>query len=327
MPATPLLIGIGSTVLGDTERRRIERLQPAGYVLLERNLETPSQTRALTDSLRDLHPGLPPIIAIAEEGGEFTRLENLAPRSRSPAELAGSGKPTAIAENGAATGQLLGLLGVNLNLAPLLDLQHRPDPTGGGRRWHRDPQRVIDHAGMWNRWLRRQKIRSAAKYFPAGGREQRERLTITELLAEDIVPYTALMPELDAVVVGHQDLPAIDPGAPASLSRKIVTGLLRDQLGFDRHLVLTDDLGGSDITSRFPDGSAFPASFRAGVDLAILAREPVGADEAAARLREVPAPLLQDAERRIERFRQRLHPPLPWSEDRWSRTCEKRLSG
>ena len=69
-----------------------------------------------------------------------------------------------------------------------------------------------------------------------------------------MIPYTALMPELDAIMLGHVEFPNIDPDFPASLSPRIVRRFLRDQLGFDRHLVLTDDLDMGAITSRYGRG-------------------------------------------------------------------------
>lgn len=322
MADTPLLAGIASTALSPVERERFARLRPAGYLLLERNLESPEQTRRLTDSLREIDPGLEPVIAIAAQGGASGRLDAVLPRTPSAAALGAEGKVPKIADSAAFTADLLRLLGINLNLAPVLDLDHPPDGPESDRRWHRDPQRVIDHAGMWNRWLRKHKVRTAAGYFPAGGRGRTSSATLGELLAADLIPYTALMPELDALIIGHQDLPAIDPDFPASLSKRIITRLLRDQLGFDRHLVLTDDLGDPAVTTRFPAGDAVPAAFRAGVDLVVVARDSAACEITAARLREVPDFLLQDADRRIERFRKQLHDPLPWSAERWDRTCQ-----
>lgn len=325
MASVPLLIGLESTSLTATDLRRIERLQPAGYLLLKRNLEAPRQIRSLTDSLRDLDPGLHPIIAIEEESGHSSHLGRLVHPTPSAVVLAEREKPRGIAEHGAATGVLVSLLGINLNLAPVLDLDRDPAASTEGRRWHTDTQRLIDHAGMWNRWLRRQKIRAAAKHFPAGGRPPGSPVSLDELLREDLIPYTALMTELDGIVVGHQTLPALDPDRPASLSRRIVTGLLRDQLGFDRHLVLTDDLSRSTFRSQFPLDEALPAALGAGNDLAIIARDPTELEQAAERLSEVPAPLCQDADIRIERFRKKLAFPLPWSDDRWSKACDSLL--
>jgi beta-N-acetylhexosaminidase len=185
-----------------------------------------------------------------------------------------------IAEAGAFTGDLLRLLGINLNLAPVLDLDRFPDDprASRGRCWSRDPQRVIDYAGLWNRWLRKRHIAGCAKHFPAGGRAVAESnhgfptspATLEELLREDVIPYTALMPELDAVMTGHVVFPNIDPDFPASLSPRIVRRFLREQLGFDSHLVLTDDLDIETIGARYGRGEDVRLAISAGNDLAMI---------------------------------------------------------
>jgi beta-glucosidase-like glycosyl hydrolase len=101
--------------------------------------------------------------------------------------------------------------------------------------------------------------------------------------------------------------------------------LLRDQLGFDRHLVLTDDLSHDAFRSQFPLDQALPAALAAGNDLAIVARDSTELEQAAACLAKTPAPQRQDAEIRIERFRKKLAFPPPWSEDRWKTTAGKLL--
>jgi len=131
-----------------------------------------------------------------------------------------------------------------------------------GRCWGRDPQRVIDRAGQWNRWMRKRSIRSCGKHFPACGRALSDPhhdlpssdATLAELLKEDVIPYTALMPELDAIMLAHVEFPNIDPEHPASMSKRMIRGFLRDQLGFDKHLVLTDDLDMGAITQRYGRG-------------------------------------------------------------------------
>ncbi|BCX50294.1 beta-N-acetylhexosaminidase [Haloferula helveola] len=327
-----LLLGIEGPELSDTERKRFERLQPAGYILFSRNIVSPEQTRELTDSLRSLHT-LDPIIAIDQEGGRVTRTKEIAPVVPSANDLAAQGNPVNIANAGAYTADLLRLLGFNLNFAPVLDLDHHVGASNAlrGRCWGRDPQRVIDHAGMWNRWMRKRSLRSCAKHFPACGRAKVDphhdlpssNATIKDLLAEDIIPYTALMPELDAIMVGHVSFPAIDPELPASLSPKIINGFLRGQLGFDRHLVLTDDLDMGAIADRFPDNSDVPAAIHAGNDLAMICHRMERADEAAHLISELPGNVAADAEKRVEKFRKKLHAPLVWDEDKWSKTCEK----
>jgi beta-N-acetylhexosaminidase len=239
-----------------------------------------------------------------------------------------------IADAGVLTGELLGLLGFNLNFAPVLDLDHFPGLANAlrGRCWGRNPQRVIDFAGQWNRWMRRQSIASCGKHFPACGRAVSDPhhdlpsspATLDELLREDVIPYTALMPELDSIMLAHIEFPNIDADFPASLSPKIIRRFLRDQLGFDRHLVMTDDLDMGAITKRYGRGEDVKLAIRAGNDLAMICHRNDTAEAAARAIGELPLGMRHEAQDRVERFRRRvLRPPAAWSDAKWQKTCVK----
>jgi beta-N-acetylhexosaminidase len=331
MDGSLLLLGIGGPELTSAEAALFTKLQPAGYILFSRNLASPEQTRRLTDDLRGLHAD-EPVIAIDQEGGRVTRTAAFAPAAPAPPALAALADYRKIADAAALTGELLRLLGINFNLAPVLDLDHFPDTRNAltGRSWGRDPQRVIDYAGHWNRWLRKQQIASCAKHFPAGGRAVSDPhhdlpcspATIDDLLREDVIPFTALMPELDAVMLAHIVFTNIDSGLPASLSPRIIRRFLRDQLGFDRHLVLTDDLDMQAIAKRYGRGEDVKLAITAGNDLALICHQTDSAETAARAIAELPRPITEEARERVERFRRRkIHHPPAWSESGWHKTC------
>jgi beta-N-acetylhexosaminidase len=328
-----LLLGLEGPELMPAEAALFRRLRPAGYILFTRNIVSPAQTRKLTDDLRDLSADLP-IIGIDQEGGRVTRTKEIAPVLPSAEALACRGDMGKIADAGALTGELLQLLGFNLNFAPVLDLDHFPGLANAlrGRCWGRDPQRVIDFAGQWCRWMRRHSIASCAKHFPACGRAVSDPhhdlpsspATLEELLREDVIPYTALMPELDSIMLAHIEFPNIDPDFPASLSPKIIRRFLRDQLGFDRHLVMTDDLDMGAITNRYGRGEDVKLAIRAGNDLAMICHRNDTAEVAAQAIGELPLGMRHEAHDRLERFRRRvLRPPAAWSAQKWQSTCVK----
>jgi beta-N-acetylhexosaminidase len=333
MDGSLLLLGISGPELTPEEAALFRKLQPAGYILFTRNIASPAQTRKLTDDLRDLSTTDLPILAIDQEGGRVTRTAAIAPAAPSAPILAARADYGKIADAAALTGDLLRLLGLNLNFAPVLDLDHFPENQNAlrGRCWGRDPQRVIDYAGHWNRWLRKRHIASCAKHFPAGGRALSDPhhdlpsspATIDELLREDVIPYTALMPELDAVMLAHVEFPNIDPDFPASLSPRVIRRFLRDQLGFDKHLVLTDDLDMGAIANRYGRGEDVKLAISAGNDLALICHLALETAETAARaIAELPHWMTEEARDRIERFRRKkLHPPLKWSDKTWEETC------
>jgi beta-N-acetylhexosaminidase len=324
-----LILGVAGPELSVAEAALFRKLQPAGYILFTRNITSAQQTRKLTDDLRELSMD-PPIIAIDQEGGRVTRTKDIAPVAPSAPALAAFGNLGKIADAGVWTGDLLSLLGINLNLAPVLDLDHFPGTQNAlrGRSWGRDPQRVIDYAGQWNRWMRKRSISSCAKHFPAGGRALSDPhhdlpssdATLSELLREDVIPYTALMPELDAIMLAHIEFPNIDPDFPASLSPRIIRRFLRDQLGFDRHLVLTDDLDMGAITQRYGRGQDARLAIEAGNDLALICHRTDTAETAAEAIGALPHRITADAQNRVEKFRRKIKPPMPWSEKRWTET-------
>lgn len=326
-----LVLGVSGPELTREEAALFSKLQPAGYVLFTRNIVSAAQTRKLTDDLRELSSETP-LIAIDQEGGRVTRTKEIAPAAPSAPALAALGNGIKIAEAAALTGDLLRMLGFNFDFAPVLDLDHFPETQNAlrGRCWGRDPQRVIDYAGQWNRWLRKRSVASCAKHFPACGRAQSDPhhdlpsspATLDELLREDILPYTALMPELDAVMLAHVDFPNIDPNFPASLSSRIIRKFLRDQLGFDHHLVLTDDLDMAAITRRYGRGQDVKLAIEAGNDLALICHRTDTAEVAARSIAELPGWMTAEARDRLERFRRKLHGPLVWSEKKWQTTCD-----
>lgn len=299
-----LLTELTGPQLTPEEAAMFRRLQPAGFVLTERNIVSPEQTHRLTDDLRDLSTDLP-VIAICEPGGTSGQLGKIATPAPSAAMLAARADYGIIADAGALTGDLLRMLGINLNLAPVLEIGRFSEPC---HAWSGDPQRVIDYAGHWNRWMRKRCVASCAGHFPARGQSA---ATLDDLLRGDAIPYTALMPELDAILISHARFPNIDSDFPAAFSQRVVRRFLRDQLGFDRHLVLTE----------VADAEQARLAIAAGNDLAIIPR---GIEEAAAKaIAGLPHHTRDEAMQRVEKFRRKkLHGPLLWSEKKWSTTCD-----
>lgn len=324
-PNQLLVLGVSGPELTREEATLFREIQPGGFVLFTRNIVDGPQTRRLTDELRSLCR-IPPFLCIDNEGGRVWRTAPFSPAPPSAEQFRRAGDAKLIARAGWATGQLLALLGINLNLAPVLDIDHHPDASNAlrGRCWGHTDQEVIDHAGVFNRWQRRQRILGCAKHFPAGGRARSDphhdlpvvEMGIDELQRADLIPYTALMPELDAIMISHLHFPRIDSdGLPASLSRHIIQHLLRDRLGFDHHLVLTDDLDMGAIRRTYGTAEAARLTIEAGGDLALLCHEFLHAREVLASLRTVSPVILDDALRRIERAKNRLHLPPAYSDE------------
>ncbi|MGE9266494.1 MAG: glycoside hydrolase family 3 N-terminal domain-containing protein, partial [Verrucomicrobiales bacterium] len=238
-----------------------------------------------------------------------------------------------ISRFGYLTGRLLAQLGVNFDLAPVLDLDHFPEEKNGlrGRCWGRGSQEVIDRAGLFNRWLRKQGVLGCGKHFPANGRARADThfdlpvadCSLEDLLREDLLPYTALGPELDAVLASHVMFPQLDAEKPASLSRRVMTGLLRDQLGFEG-LVLTDDLDMGAIGKTYGRGEDVRLAVEAGVDLALICHRTETVPQALEALAEVSAGRREETWRRLEKARKKLRKgPVVFSEKAWREVNEE----
>lgn len=332
MDGSLLLMGVKGLELSTEEAAIFRKLRPAGFILFTRNIASPEQVRKLTDDLRGLSYD-DPILGIDQEGGRVTRTSGIAPTCPSAAAFAAKPEEWQIAAAGDATAELLLMLGLNLNFAPVLDLDHFPGTQNALRQrcWGRDAQDVIDRAGVWNRWARKRGMLGCGKHFPACGRAMSDphedlpfsHATKEELMREDVIPYTALMPELDAVMLAHVMFPEIDAEFPASLSRRIITGWLRDQLGFDKHLVMTDDLDMGAIMNRYGRGEDVKLAIAAGNDLAMICHRTETAETAAKALAELPLSVRDDARERLEGFRKKLSPPTAFVRGRWDVMCAK----
>jgi beta-N-acetylhexosaminidase len=243
-----LLAGFAGLTTPARLRRRLDD-GLGGVVLFARNVRERDQVAALTDSLRAHRPEL--LIAIDEEGGDVTRLEakrgssypgNCALGVVDDVELT-----RAVAE---AIGGDLAAVGVNLDFAPVADVASNPEnPVIGVRSFGPEPELVGRHVAAFVSGLQAAGVAACAKHFPGHGATREdshlELATLDRdlgaLRAEELVPFRAAIGAgVRAIMSAHVRVPALDD-APATLSRRVLTGLLREELGFDG-LVVTDAL-------------------------------------------------------------------------------------
>ncbi len=320
-----LMVGIQDTALSADERRLFRDVQPAAYILFSRNVASARQVRDLTDELRELSEK-EPLIAIDQEGGRVWRTRDFSAAPPDAATFAARGDFKHISRFGALTGRFLELLGINFNLAPVLDLEHFPHLNNGlrGRCWGRGSQEVINRAGLFNRWMRKNGVRGCGKHFPGNGRALADShhelpvadCSLEELLRADLLPYTALAPELDGILASHLDFPQLDKGVPASLSRRILTGLLRDQLDY-KGLILTDDLDMGAITANYGRGADVRLAVEAGADMALICHATETLPQAVKALEDLGEYRVQDSAKRLARVQKRLGRTPDFSDEKW----------
>lgn len=264
-----------------------------GVVLFARNVAHPGQVAELTAALRAERPDL--LIAIDEEAGDVTRFESREGSSRPGNFALGAIDDTALTEEVARDlGAELAAAGINLNYAPDADVNSDPDnPVIGVRSFGADPGLVARHTAAWIRGLQSAGVAACAKHFPGHGNTAVDsHLDIPrigagrdQLDACELPPFrAAIAAGVQAVMTGHLLVPAVDPQWPATLSRRVLVGLLREELGFEG-AVITDGIEMRAITDRYGFESAAVRALAAGADAICVGGD--HADEASAhRLRQ-----------------------------------------
>jgi beta-N-acetylhexosaminidase len=316
-----LLVGLPGPALDRESGERLVRLGPAGVILFRRNLESPVQTQDLLSAIERLLPG-PRLLALDQEGGRVSRLEPWVGATPSAATLGRIG-PDAARRFGQATAQALAALGFNIDFAPVVDLCAPEAPNGiGARSYSLDPLRVASVAGAFLDGLQEQGVAGCLKHFPGLGATALDSHVAlpcdTRDAAEidrDLLPFRALGSRAASVMVSHASFPALDPtpDLPATLSRPIVTDLLRERLGF-AGLIATDDMDMGAVAPRDHAGAAAVAAMRAGCDLILYCADLDAAERAVQALASSAAAdpwmaqRLQEAAARVEHSARRWMP-------------------
>jgi beta-N-acetylhexosaminidase len=276
-----------------TARALVERRMIGGVFVTRRNV-VGLDAAAIASAIASLQAirttqGLPPLwIATDQEGGSVARMSPPLPRQPTLAtairRLSGAERQAAVSDYTDVQGRGLASLGVNLNFAPVIDLDHgmnNPNDSFtriGTRAVSADPGIVAEVAGTYCRGLAAAGVLCTLKHFPGLGRVFEDTHLSEGVLAQsraelevtDWVPFRALAKTGVAVMVGHVRLPAVDPAQPVSTSALAINGLLRDAWGFDG-LVITDDLCmGAIYAGRDGIAKASVRALNAGVDLLLI---------------------------------------------------------
>ncbi|MGW4420766.1 glycoside hydrolase family 3 protein [Streptosporangium sp. NPDC004631] len=257
-----------------------------GAVLFARNLEGPEQTAGLVAALRRENPAV--VVAVDEEGGAVTRLEagtgSSWPGNRALGVADDVERTRLVARE---IGRLLASADITLDYAPVVDVNANPaNPVIGVRSFGPDPGLVARHGAAWISGLQSAGVAACAKHFPGHGdtvTDSHHALPTVHasagLLRErDLPPFRAAVEAgVRAVMCGHLLVPALDPVAPATLSRRILTGLLREELGFGGVLV-TDAIEMGAVAALYPPGEIAVRALAAGADAICVSRSSPGGE-------------------------------------------------
>ncbi|PWT91923.1 MAG: hypothetical protein C5B55_07255 [Blastocatellia bacterium] len=338
-------IGLQGTELDDATRDLVTEINPGGVIIFGRNVAAPHQLRGLLDGVRELVP-TPPLFGVDQEGGLVDRLRKIFTPMPSARTIRQHGDLAAARSLGRVTGELLRMLGFNLNFAPVMSIMTDDrDLLSNGlysRSYGRSPGEVLGYTTVYMRGLQGTGCYGCLKHFPgigAGEVDSHEempvvRLSHDDLIAQDLAPYIELFQRKDdrvrCVMVSHGGFPDIDireetTGGllePASLNYNIVTELLREELGY-QHLVVTDDLEMGAIARHCEIEDAAVRAFLAGEDMLLICASPEKIRRGyhalleAARKGELPKERIRSSLRRISAMKSLVQPPLPLGLDRF----------
>jgi beta-N-acetylhexosaminidase len=276
------MVGFMGTAVTPDLASFIKEYKPGGVILFSRNLESVEQIVELTNELQRASSKWPLLISIDQEGGRVSRL----PKGFTifpPCELIGRCNSTELAYAAAATiAKELKAVGINMNMAPVLDVNSNPDnPVIGDRAFSSVPEEVGEMALVTAAGLQDNKVVACGKHFPGHGdtnADSHKELPVVEasrerLEAIEFPPFRrAAAAGVATMMTAHVLYKCLDDQLPATLSPAIITHLLREEMRYDG-VVLTDDLEMHAIVDHYGVGDAAQRAILAGCDVLLICKE------------------------------------------------------
>jgi len=258
-------------------RKRLSAKELGGVILFRRSIESVEQVHALAAEVSACAAG-DVWIGVDQEGGRVARLP--APVMKLPAARnLGRASAEVLRETGVCLGRQLAGLGINLNFAPVFDVDSNPqNPVIGDRSFSSDPSQVAEFACAFALGLQAAGVAACAKHFPGHGdthQDSHQRLpvvdrSVLELMSLEVPPFAAASTAgVAAMMTAHVLYPAWDPMNPATLSAPILTGLLRETLGFEG-VLFSDDLEMGALMKSHSIQEASVAAVAAGCDALLI---------------------------------------------------------
>lgn len=293
MPDFRLWNGANHTELAPEVARVIDEYDLGGVILFAENVTETEQTATLVHDMqevvkRDESNDIPLFVTIDQEGGIVTRLGT---GTNLPGNMAlGATRSRHYAnEAGRIIGSELHALGVNVNFGPVLDVNNNPaNPVIGVRSFSSDPTLVGELGSAMTQGIQSQGVAATAKHFPGHGDTGVDShygipvvdRSLDEIRDVELAPFQRAIEEgIDMVMTGHIGMPQIEEEVvssprgtfplPSTLSDDVITGVLREELGYDG-IVITDALNMQAIADNFTESEAVIKTFQAGVDIALM---------------------------------------------------------
>jgi beta-N-acetylhexosaminidase len=345
-----ILTGVPGPQLDAETGKLFRRVQPGGFILFARNIESAPQLRKLIDDLRGLSK-IEPIITIDQEGGRVSRLRLIGNEPPNAQQLRDKNDVDLVRRHGDITGRLLRVFGFNLDLCPVLDISFddNADNSLRGRCYGKTVEQVVRNAGAFNDAMRGQGIASCGKHFPGYSAatvdahhdlpkidrtraelDKEELAVFRQFTGRDDSPLTRRWSQrrpwaasrransgqhvIDSMMICHGWYPCFEPKKkPASLSRRVVTQLLREEMGFEG-LIMTDDLDMGAILNEYGLEETIRLAIAAGNDLAMICHRIPEIENVHRILGALLRGQIDRALASVARFKKKLAPPHEFSE-------------
>lgn len=276
-----VLAGVDGTTLDKGAQRMLQEHPIGGIILFKDNMSDAQSTAKLLQALAEANEGnpVPLFFSIDHEGGVVNRLPKTFTAIPGNAKVASFDRTALTEEMGRLLAEQIKLLGFNLNFAPVLDLNLGPKSAIGSRSFGDNPQRVAELGAALITGMQGDEVIAAAKHFPGIGDtvvDSHLDLPVIDKSADELarnewVPFKAAIDaDVGMVMVGHVLVPNLDSKLPSSLSGPIISGQLRDELGFDG-VVITDDITMGAITKNYGLAEAAVSAVTAGADIVLVA--------------------------------------------------------
>lgn len=289
------LVDVGTVIqAGDATKRAIDEIPIGGFIYFSDNLQSKGQTTEMLEAVQKYsmeRTGLPVFLGIDEEGGTVARIANNenfeVPQVGNMADIGASGDVAAARDAGQTIGAYLAELGFNLDFAPVADVLSNPNNTVVKQRsFGDDPKLVADMAIAVSEGLKENGIYSTYKHFPGHGATEADThkgyaytdKTLEELESCELLPFQMCI-EADAsfIMAAHIAVPRVTgDDTPTSVSKTMITDVLRTQLGYNG-IVVTDGMDMGAITEEYTSAEAAVKALQAGVDMILM---PENFDEA-----------------------------------------------
>lgn len=275
-----VMIGIQGTKVDDDSLYMLNQYHMGGVILFDRNMESPEQVKQLTSDLQaQSNEKVPLFIGIDEEGGDVVRMAEKLTPPPSQKEIGATGDIEQARTWAIKTAKSLKDMGINVNFAPVADIG-----SNDKRSYSTDANTVIDFVRAATKGYQQENIIYSLKHFPGIGKGKVDShidsssidVAKEVLMTEDILPFKTIIDESDPndyfILVSHLKYPALDEEYPASLSSKIMTDLLRNELGY-KGIIITDDMEMGAVANHNDFRSIGVKAVKAGVDIVLVCHE------------------------------------------------------